>query len=137
MWLLLTTVLVNSYSGTVISYLTVPKMKPPIETFEDLIACENVGIILRQDFVIGQQILVHLFSFSSLLVISQNMFFICQEAKSGTLKILGDQARKYPERLFTDQAKINARLLTGRFAFPNVNNQLCFFQFHHYANDLK
>jgi hypothetical protein len=57
-WLLLTTVLVNSYSGTVISYLTVPKMKSPIETFEDLTACENVGIVLREDFVIGKQILV-------------------------------------------------------------------------------
>lgn len=61
-WLLLTTVLVNSYSGTVISYLTVPKMKPPIETFEDLTACETVGIILREDFVIGKQILVMFFS---------------------------------------------------------------------------
>jgi hypothetical protein len=56
------------------------------------------------------------------LLFPKNTLFICQEAKSGTLKTLGDQARNYPERLFTDQSKINARLLTGRFAFPTVNN---------------
>lgn len=123
MWLLLTTVLVNSYSGTVISYLTVPKMKPPIETFDDLTVCENVGLILRQDYVIGKQILVtfspHSYTYSVWLC---HFFFICQEAKTGTLKILGDQLRQYPERLFTDQSQINVRLLTGRFAYPHVYN---------------
>ena len=53
-----------------------------------------------------------------------HFFFICQEAKTGTLKILGDQVRQYPERLFTDQSKINVRLLTGRFAYPHVYIQI-------------
>lgn len=101
-------------------------MKPPIETFEDLTACENVGIILREDFVIGKQILVTFFSsfffFFALLLPNIFSLYICQEAKTGTLKTLGDQARQYPERLFTDQSKINVRLVTGRFAHPHVNN---------------
>lgn len=57
-WLLIATVLVNSYSGTVISYLTVPKMKPPINTFEDLAISEDVELILLADNVITMQIMV-------------------------------------------------------------------------------
>ena len=57
-WVLVGMVLVNSYSGIVISSLTVPKMKPTVESFEDLAKSEDVGIVLRSDFIIGQQILV-------------------------------------------------------------------------------
>lgn len=57
-WLLIATVLVNSYSGTVVAYLTVPKMKPSINTFEDLLANEDVGFLIKDDVIIGQQILV-------------------------------------------------------------------------------
>jgi hypothetical protein len=57
-WILIATVLVNSYSGTVVSYLTVTKMKLPINTFEDLAASNEVEILIKEDVVIGQQILV-------------------------------------------------------------------------------
>lgn len=57
-WVLAGMVLVNSYSSTVISYLTLPKMKPPIKTFEDLAASKEVGIALRADLVLTKQILV-------------------------------------------------------------------------------
>ena len=57
-WALVGMVLVNSYSGIVISSLTVPKMKPSIDSFEDLAKSEDIGIILRSDTVIGKQILV-------------------------------------------------------------------------------
>ena len=57
-WLLVATVLVNSYSGTVVAYLTVPKMKPSINTFEDLAASEDVQLLIKEDVIIGQQILV-------------------------------------------------------------------------------
>ena len=60
-WLLIATVLVNSYSGTVVSYLTVPKLKPSINTFEDLVENEDVGLIIKDDVIIGQQILVNIF----------------------------------------------------------------------------
>ena len=58
-WLLVAMVLVNSYSGTIISYLTVPKMKPSINTFEDLVSSEdNIQLVLLADTVIAQQIQV-------------------------------------------------------------------------------
>ena len=63
MWLLAATVLVNCYSSTIASYLTVPKMKPSIKTLENLAEFEKhgIGIILIADSVIGQMILVSSF----------------------------------------------------------------------------
>ena len=55
-WLLAGIVLVNSYSSIVISSLTIPKMKPAVETLDDLAVNENVGLILRLDTPIGGQI---------------------------------------------------------------------------------
>jgi hypothetical protein len=52
------TVLVNSYSGTIVSSLTVPKMKPQINTFEDVVASNDVSLIIKPDVIIGQQMLV-------------------------------------------------------------------------------
>jgi glutamate receptor, ionotropic, invertebrate len=65
MWLLVAMVLLNSYSGTVISYLTVPRIKPAINTFEDVAASKDTELILLADTVIRQQILVspYLFNF--------------------------------------------------------------------------
>ena len=57
-WVLAGMVLVNCYSGTVISSLTVTKMKPPIESLEDLAKSEEVGVLMRSDVIIGQQVLV-------------------------------------------------------------------------------
>ena len=57
-WLLGAMVLVNSYSGIVISSLTVPKMKPSIDSFEDLANSNEVGLVLRYDTYMGEQILV-------------------------------------------------------------------------------
>lgn len=57
-WLLVALVLVNSYSSTVVSYLTLPRTKPTINSFEDLAADESVGIILHTDTLVGQRILV-------------------------------------------------------------------------------
>ena len=57
-WVLVGMVMVNSFSGTLISSLTVPKMKPSIKTFQDLAASQDVEIVLRDDTGIGNQILV-------------------------------------------------------------------------------
>ncbi len=51
-------VLVNSYSGIVISSITVPNMKPSIDSLEDLASNEEIGVLLRHDTSIGEQILV-------------------------------------------------------------------------------
>jgi ionotropic glutamate receptor len=51
-------VLVNSYAGTIVSYiLAITKMIPPINTMEDLASSEDVGMILLDISVIGQQIM--------------------------------------------------------------------------------
>ena len=45
-WLLIAMVLVKSYASTVISHLTVPKMKPRINTLEDLPVLIRILILL-------------------------------------------------------------------------------------------
>jgi hypothetical protein len=67
-WVLCATVLVNSYTGIVTSSLTTPKMNPSIESFEDLAASSEIGVVLRHDTSIGEQILVKSKPFNSLLV---------------------------------------------------------------------
>jgi hypothetical protein len=57
-WLLAAMVLVNCYSGTVVSYLTAPIMMPSINTLDDLAASEDVGILMVDNNVMGQQIMV-------------------------------------------------------------------------------
>ena len=57
-WLLAAMVLVNCYSGTVVSYLTAPRMIPSINNFEDLAASEDVGVLVLDNTFIGQQIMV-------------------------------------------------------------------------------
>jgi ionotropic glutamate receptor len=51
-------VLVNSYTGIITSSLTTPKIKPPINTLEELAASKEVKIVIRSDTSTGVQILV-------------------------------------------------------------------------------
>lgn len=95
-------------------------MKPPIDTFEDLAASEDVNFLIKIDTVVGRQILV------SLAILCKSKFHFSihflniQEAKSGVLKTLADKARQNPDRLSTDQMKIDAKLGTGHFAYAWV-----------------
>ena len=57
-WVLCAMVLVNSYTGIVTSSLTTPKMKPSIDSFEDLVASKETGIVLRSNTPMLVQILV-------------------------------------------------------------------------------
>ncbi|EFX85981.1 hypothetical protein DAPPUDRAFT_98390 [Daphnia pulex] len=96
-WVLCAMVLVNSYTGIVTSSLTTPKLKPPMNTLEELAASNEVKIVIRSDTSTGVQIL---------------------QATSGIFKVLGDQVRSEPDRIFTDPFKLAAKLGTGHFAFP-------------------
>ncbi|XP_057381702.1 glutamate receptor ionotropic, kainate glr-3-like isoform X1 [Daphnia carinata] len=96
-WVLCATVLVNSYTGIVILSLTKPRMKPTINSFEDLAASKEVLIVFRHDTAMGEQIL---------------------KATSGVYEILGDQARSNPDHIVGDPFKLNALLETGRYAYP-------------------
>ena len=62
-------VLVNCYSGIVISSLTVPKMKASIDSLEDLANSQEVDVLLRSDVSTGEQILVIHFAYSFVLSI--------------------------------------------------------------------
>jgi hypothetical protein len=66
--------MVNSYSGTIISCLTVPKMKPAINSFEDLVTMEDAKLILLADTVIAQQIRV---KFDHFQLLSLKCFLCC------------------------------------------------------------
>ncbi|XP_046454961.1 glutamate [NMDA] receptor subunit 1-like isoform X1 [Daphnia pulex] len=103
-WVLCAMVLVNCYTGIVTSSLTTPKMKPTINSFEDLAASEEVGIVLRSDTTIGNQIL---------------------KATSGIYKVLGDEARRNPNQIVDNPFKLTATLETGRYAYPYLHS-LCY-----------
>lgn len=61
-WLLTSLVLVNSYSSIIVSSLTVPIMKPAVNSFQDLVDNKQVSLVLRPDIVVGQQIMVKQYS---------------------------------------------------------------------------
>nr|CAH0105018.1 unnamed protein product [Daphnia galeata] len=113
-WLLGAMVLVNSYSSIVISSLTVPKMKPPIETLKDLASSKEVGIVLRHDMTMGEQIL---------------------KATNGVYKLLGDRARQNPNQILGDPFKLNAMLETGKYAYPFIQTFNSWFVALQYKKD--
>nr|CAH0101184.1 unnamed protein product [Daphnia galeata] len=115
-WVLCAMVLVNSYTGIVTSSLTTPKMKPSIDSFEDLVASKGTGIVLRSDTAMGVQIL---------------------EATSGIYKVLADQARSHPDRIVNDPFKLSAKLETGHFAYPFMNTFTVFFVSAQYKKEGK
>lgn len=123
-WVLVAMVLVNCYSGSVTSYLTVPRMIPPINSFEDLAASKDVGVVLLSDTIIGQQILESYKAIKSLTTNAFNnliiQFYTQQGAKSGVLKTLGDQGRHNPDQLVTSLPKAMKLLETKRYALPYV-----------------
>lgn len=98
-WVLGAMVLVNSYTGIVISSLTTTKTKPSIDSLEELAASTETQVLLRHDTSIGEQIL---------------------QATSGVFKVLGDKARLNPGNLVGDPFKVAEKLETGRYAFPFI-----------------
>ncbi|XP_046657326.1 glutamate receptor ionotropic, kainate glr-3-like isoform X4 [Daphnia pulicaria] len=96
-WVLCAMVLVNSYTGIVTSSLTTPKMKPSIGSLEELAASKDIGVLIRHDTSIGEQIL---------------------KATSGVYKVLGDQARLHPDQILGDPFTLASKLETGRYAYP-------------------
>nr|CAH0108320.1 unnamed protein product [Daphnia galeata] len=75
----------TSFRESSFSSLTKPKMKPSIESFEDLAASSEIGIVLRHDTSVGEQIL---------------------KATTGVYKVLGDKARRHPDQIVGDPCSI-------------------------------
>jgi ionotropic glutamate receptor len=59
-WVLAAMVLVNWYTGIVTSSLKTPKMKPSIDSLEELATSKEIGVVLRSDVSTGVQILVNI-----------------------------------------------------------------------------
>lgn len=59
-WLLGISVLIFSYSSIVVSSLTAPRLKPSINSYEDLAASKEVTLIIRTDLVPTKRVLVRL-----------------------------------------------------------------------------
>ncbi len=53
-------VIVNSYSGTIVSYLAVPKMKKSVNTLEDLAVDESIDTIIWEETAFGQLVMVRI-----------------------------------------------------------------------------
>lgn len=57
-WCLMTVILINAYASNLISFLTVPKLNPIVESFEDLAASRDLKLAVDTNSVIADQILV-------------------------------------------------------------------------------
>ncbi|XP_046454085.1 ionotropic receptor 93a-like isoform X2 [Daphnia pulex] len=115
-WVLCAMVLVNSYTGIVTSSLTTPKMKPSIGSLEELAASRDIGVLIRHDTSIGEQIL---------------------KATSGVYKVLGDQARLHPDQILGDPFTLASKLETGRYAYPFLRTFAIAFVGNQYKKDGK
>jgi ionotropic glutamate receptor len=59
MWLLAATVLVNCYSGTLMSSLTLTKFKPIVNSLEDLAASQDLTMTASANSVMANTVLVN------------------------------------------------------------------------------
>ena len=58
-WCLMALILVNSYTGNLISYLTVPRMKPVVNSFEELANSQETKLTIEAKNILSENILVN------------------------------------------------------------------------------
>lgn len=81
-WCLMTVVLSNAYAGNLLSFLSVPKLEPVINSLEQLIHSKNVQLVIQARSEIAIRFLVRFFLFSFLMqanrrdAIYMNLFLI-------------------------------------------------------------
>ena len=57
-WCLMSLVLINAYSGNLISYLSVPKLKPVVQSFENLASSLDLKLAIDANSVMANRLLV-------------------------------------------------------------------------------
>lgn len=57
-WLLTMIILVNAYTGTLTAFLTVPKLKPTVDTFEELANSQEKTLIIEPNTALSIKIMV-------------------------------------------------------------------------------
>ncbi|XP_046633905.1 glutamate receptor ionotropic, delta-2-like [Daphnia pulicaria] len=90
LWCLVAVVICNAYSGTLTSFLTVTKMKPIINSLEELASSDHYKLTAEYNSAFNDKFL---------------------KAKSGYLKVLGDSLRQNPHLLFRDYSEANENVL--------------------------
>ena len=53
-------VIINSYTGNLTSYLTIPALKPIPNSFEELAASKDISLIVDHKSVLAEQILARI-----------------------------------------------------------------------------
>lgn len=101
LWCLMMVVLVNAYTGTLMSYLTVPKLRPIVNTLEELAASSETQMTV--DFELGKARMFLVINqrkvcFNNLPILKALESFI-QEATSGPNKVIGNSLRNNPQLL--------------------------------------
>lgn len=126
-FLLMATVIVNCYSGNLMSALTVPRLKPAINSLEELAASKDLVLTVNVKSVFAETILVSKMKLSvfecgdthriiQLLI----LFAHIQNSNSSTFKAIGDAMRRKPESMYLTPAKGLKNILSLKFAFPTV-----------------
>ena len=87
------TVLANAYTTTIISFLTIPRLKPLPNTYEELAKEPKFQLTLEWDHVKTLTILVTPNNCIEIQIDLQSVKWL-QDATSGPMKILGDSLRQ-------------------------------------------
>ena len=82
-WCLMALILVNSYTGNLISYLTVPRMKPVVNSFEELANSQETKLTIEAKNILSENILVN-FNFNKNQILFTNRR--CSECQIRTLQ---------------------------------------------------
>ena len=136
LWLLAATVLVNSYSGTLITSLTVTKLKPTVNSLEDLAASNDLVMTVSSNSVMSQNIfvsiIVTLVVFHGLqrTYMGKNIYYNLvglQNGTSNTLKTITATMRKHPKSIYLTPEEGLDRLFSLKYAFPTVSYMLSFY----------
>ncbi|XP_059350480.1 glutamate receptor ionotropic, delta-2-like [Daphnia carinata] len=100
-WLLAATVLVNCYSGTLMSSLTLTKFKATINSLEDLAASKELTMTASANSVMAETML---------------------NAHSSALKAIGNAMRQKPDSIFLTPEKGLHNIFSLKYAFPTVES---------------
>lgn len=70
-WCLMALIVVNAYAGNLISYLAVPKLKPVIQSFEDLVENKDLQLAVEANTLMANRFLV-----GTVLTYTNSLIFI-------------------------------------------------------------
>lgn len=122
-WVLVMIVIINAYAGLLTAFLTVPKLEPTVETFEDLVNRPGWSVTIDRNNDLANKFLVSfrrfLFDFNFHFATDSYPDF-CQNASSGTFKVLGDQLRNNPDLFITDHVKTLINVVQHKCVYPSV-----------------